>query len=75
MVTDTIAKVREVKKADKSVILVGWGVAAAVNCQVKISALRRQEKVLLGCVNFTVDFRINHTTSKTDNLITNDNDY
>ena len=34
MVTDTIAKVREVKKADKSVILVGWGVAAAVNCQV-----------------------------------------
>ena len=37
MVTDTIAKVREVKKADKSVILVGWGVAAAVNCQVRFS--------------------------------------
>ena len=37
MVTDTIAKVREVKKAsDKSVILVGWGVAAAINCQVRL---------------------------------------
>ena len=36
MVTDTIAKVREAKKADKAVILVGWGVAAAINCQVRL---------------------------------------
>lgn len=35
MVTDIIAKIREVKRAnDRPVILVGWGVGAAINCQV-----------------------------------------
>ena len=54
MVTDTIAKVREAKKADKAVILVGWGVAAAVNCQVAamepVSAC-----VCLGFPMFTIE--------------------